>query len=184
MLKLLESVELSVWNRVIRAVWVIIWLTLYRTSPSIFHGWRCFLLRCFGARIGSDVHPYPSSVIWAPWNLTMDDHSCLGHGVICYNVAPVYIGKNATVSQFSHICTATHNYKTQAMTLLVAPVKIGSFAWVTADVFVGPGVTIGDGAVINARSSVFSDIKPWTVARGNPAKSYKERILEDINERC
>lgn len=140
------------------------------------------MLRLFGASIGDGAHPYSSAQIWAPWNLTMAENSCLSHGVICYNVAPIYLGKNVTVSQYSHLCTATHDYTQPHMPLMVAPIRIEDNAWVTADVFVAPGVTIGEGAVINSRSSVFSDIEPWTVARGTPAKSYKKRILKGIHE--
>jgi len=63
------------------------------------------------------------------------------------------------------------------MPLVTAPITIGECAWIAADVFVAPGVTIGDGAVATARSSVFSDIASWTVAAGNPAKSVKKRDL-------
>lgn len=146
------------------------------------HAWRRTLLRVFGAKVGNGAHPYPSSKIWAPWNLIMDDHSCLSHYVICYNVAVVRLGKNVTVSQYSHLCTATHDYSDPTMPLMVAPISVSDNAWITADVFVGPGVTIGQGAVVNARSSVFSDIESWTVAKGNPAKSYKRRILRGVHE--
>ena len=61
------------------------------------------------------------------------------------------------------------------MPLVTAPIAIGEHAWVTADVFVAPGVSIGDGAVITARSSVFADVEPWVVAAGNPATMVKQR---------
>lgn len=173
---------LSVGNKFSRLVWRCVWLFFCYPSPTIFHGWRRFVLRCFGAKVGVGANPYPSCVIWAPWNLTMSDYSCLSHGVICYNVGSVYLGKNVTVSQYSHLCTATHDYTDPEMPLMVAPIRIEDNAWVTSEVFVGPGVTIGEGAVINARSSVFSDIEPWTVAKGFPAKSYKKRVLKGINE--
>lgn len=169
---------LSLRNKLVRILWTIIRLVLYRPSPSLLHGWRRFLLRCFGAKIGSGAHPYPTAVIWAPWNLEMGDDSCLSHHVDCYNVAKVTLGEKATVSQYSFLCTATHDYTKHNFPLLVAPISIGSNAWITADVFIGPGVNIGEGAVINARSCVFSDIEPWVVAKGNPAKPYKARVLE------
>lgn len=178
----LSLFQIGIFNKLGRFLWSIVWLIAFRSSPVPFHWWRRILLRCFGCSIGSGAHVYPSAKIWAPWNLTMDDHSCLSHGVICYNVAPVFLGKNVTVSQHSHLCTATHDYNDPLMPLLVAPIVIEDCAWVTADVFVGPGVTIGEGAVINARSSVFSDIDPWTVAKGYPAKSYKKRILKGVHE--
>ena len=123
------------------------------------------------------MHPYPSVKIWAPWNLEMGDHSCLASGVDCYCVDKITIGAHSTVSQYSYLCSASHDYTNAGMPLVTAPIVIGERAWITADVFVGPGVTIGDGAVITARSSVFSDIKPWVVARGNPAVEIKPRVI-------
>lgn len=179
---MLVATKLSFRNKLFRLAWSIVSSTLFRLSPVVLHGWRRFILRLFGASVGKGAHPYPSARIWAPWNLVMGDDSCLSHHVICYNVAPIYLGKSVTVSQYSHLCTATHDYADPLLPLLVAPIRIEDFAWVTADVFVGPGVTIGEGAVVNARSSVFSDIEAWTVAKGYPAKSYKKRVLRGIHE--
>lgn len=64
------------------------------------------------------------------------------------------------------------------MPLVAAPITIGERVWITADVFVGPGVTIGDGAVVTARSSVFSDLPPWMVSRGNPAVPVRDRQFD------
>ncbi|MGR9099992.1 MAG: putative colanic acid biosynthesis acetyltransferase [Gammaproteobacteria bacterium] len=108
----------------------------------------------------------------------MGDHSCLGDWVDCYCVDKIHIGAFATVSQYSFLCTANHDYTDPAMPLITAPIFIGDRAWITADVFVAPGVTIGEGAVVTARSSVFHDIGPWTVASGNPARPVKPRKYE------
>ena len=109
----------------------------------------------------------------------MGDHSCLSEQVDCYCVDKIRIGAHATVSQYSFLCTASHDYTNPSMPLISAPISIGENAWVTADVFVAPGVNIGEGAVITARSSVFSDIEPWTVATGNPAKTVKKRAWKN-----
>lgn len=167
--------HLSRRNKLARALWNGVWLLLYRPSPTPLHGWRRWLLRLFGAKIGRGAHPYPSAKIWAPWNLTMGEHSCLSHQVDCYSVDKITLGAHSTVSQYSFLCTASHDYTEPAMPLITAPITLGERAWVTADVFVAPGVTIGDGAVVAARSSVFHDIEPWTVAGGNPAQSRKPR---------
>lgn len=111
------------------------------------------LLRSFGARLGVGVHVYPSVKIWAPWNLAMDDHSCLGPYVDCYNVALIELGEYARVSQYAYLCGATHNYKTLAMPLVPKPIHIGAQAWICAGAFVGPGVTVGGGRWwVHARS--------------------------------
>lgn len=105
----------------------------------------------------------------------MGDGSCLSEQVDCYNVDKVRIGAKATVSQYSFLCTASRDYDDAALPLVTAPIIIGDRAWVTADVFVGPGVTIGEGAVALARSTVLHDVEPWTVVAGNPAKFIKHR---------
>ena len=178
MTQALRRHHLSLAQKLARAAWQVVWLLLYRPTPRLFHPWRCLLLRLFGAKLGRAVHPYPSARIWAPWNLEMGDHACLSEGVDCYCVAPIRIGAQTTVSQYSFLCTASHDYTRADMPLVTAPITIGELVWITADVFVGPGVTIGDGAVVTARSSVFTDIPPWVVARGNPAVPVKARVLQ------
>jgi putative colanic acid biosynthesis acetyltransferase WcaF len=170
-------------NKLGRVLWGIVWLLLYRPSPKPFHAWRRFLLRLFGAKIGRGAFPHASVKIWAPWNLEMGDHSCLSHNVDCYCVAPVKLGAHVTVSQYSYLCTATHDIEQPDMPLITAPIVIGEGAWVTADVFVGPGVTIGEGAVVGARSSVFKDVAPWTVVAGNPARFVRKRLLSEKTDR-
>lgn len=171
----------SLRNRAGRALWQLVWVFLFRPSPRIFHAWRRTLLRLFGARIGFGAHIHSSVKIWAPWNLEMGAHSCLGHSVDCYNVAPVSLGPFSTVSQYSYLCTATHDYTNLRMPLISRPIRVGPHAWVAADVFIGPGVAVGEGAIVGARSSVFRDLEPWTVVAGCPAGFLKRRLL--IKER-
>jgi len=176
-----EVRHLSLSNKFARVAWQIVWLFLYRPSPRLLHPWRCLLLRLFGAHLGKAVHPYPSARIWAPWNLEMGDHSCLSEEVDCYCVEKIRIGAHTTVSQYSFLCTASHDYTKEAMPLVAAPITLGERVWITADVFVGPGVTIGDGAVVTTRSSVFTDLPSWMVARGNPAVPIRARLF-DLND--
>ena len=176
---------LSLGNKLARGAWHVVWLFLYRPTPKPFHFWRIYLLRLFGAKIGNPAYIYPSSKVWAPWNLVMGDHSTLADGVDCYCVAKITIGSYSTVSQYSYLCTASHDYldpiiqQKPQMPLVAAPINIGDRVWITADVFVGPGVAISDGAVILARSSVFHDVAAWSVVAGNPAVFKKKRILRN-----
>jgi putative colanic acid biosynthesis acetyltransferase WcaF len=171
--------ELSTANKLARALWGVTWLLLFRPTPRPLHGWRCLLLRAFGARVGHGVRVYQSAKIWAPWNLTLDDGSCLGDDVDCYNVARVRLGAGATVSQYSYLCTASHDYTRRSRPLITAPITIDADAWVTADVFVGPGVTVGEGAVVGARSTLVKDVPPWTVVAGSPPRVIGARTLSD-----
>jgi putative colanic acid biosynthesis acetyltransferase WcaF len=157
-------------DKVARAVWLIAWALLFRPSPVPFFGWRRFLLRLFGARVGPGAHPYGSARIWAPWNLVMEARSCLGPGVDCYSVDRISLGPNAIVSQRAFICTASHDYRSPDFPLTTAPVEIGANAWIAAEAFVGPGVTVGAGAVVGARAVAVRDVPPGAVVVGNPAR--------------
>lgn len=177
----LQINHLSIANKVGRGLWNVVWLLLFRPTPRLFHAWRAWLLRLFGAKLGKAVHVYPSARVWAPWNLEMGDYACLSEQVDCYCVEKICIGKHSTVSQYSFLCSASHDYTKAAMPLVAAPITIGSYVWITADVFVGPGVTIGDGAVVTTRSTVFNDLPAWMVARGTPAVPVKPRELDIKN---
>jgi putative colanic acid biosynthesis acetyltransferase WcaF len=170
-----QRLDLTLSNKVARVLWGLVWNTLYRFSPKILHPWRCFLLRCFGARVGSGAHPCPKARIWAPWNLIMEEHSCLADDVDCYCVAPVTIGAWATVSQYSYLCAASHDFRDPDLPLVTAPIVIEAQAWIAADVFVGPGVKVGEGSVVAARSTVVQDVEAWSVVAGSPPRKIGER---------
>ncbi|MBN4068512.1 hypothetical protein JYU06_03205 [Desulfotalea psychrophila] len=83
---------------------------LFRHSPRPLFGWRCFLLRSFGARIGKQVHIYNSAVIYMPWNLEIGDWSSIGEETFIYNLGKITIGTKATISHRAHLCAGTHDY--------------------------------------------------------------------------
>jgi putative colanic acid biosynthesis acetyltransferase WcaF len=171
-----EPLTLSASNKVGRLAWNAIWFLLFRPSPVLAHPWRRFLLRIFGARIESTAVVYPSARVWAPWNLRMEAGSCLARYVDCYCVAMVTVGKRAIVSQYSYLCSASHDYSLSSMPLVAGPISIGNDAWLAARAFIGPGVCVGEGAIVGACSAVFRDVEPWTIVGGNPARILKHRI--------
>lgn len=164
-------------NRVGRVLWAVVYRLLFRTSPPPLHRWRCFLLRCFGARVSPRARPYPRCKIWAPWNLVMDEYATMADDVDCYCVATIRIGAHSTVSQYTYLCAATHDFEHPNFLLVPKPITIGTQCWLAADVFVGPGVTVGDGAVVGAMSSVFRDVPAWTVNVGSPARPIRTRVI-------
>jgi putative colanic acid biosynthesis acetyltransferase WcaF len=159
-----------------RVLWTLM-QPLFRFSPRPCFGWRRFLLRCFGAKLGRDVHVYPSAMIYFPWNLEAGDESAIGEYAFIYNLGPVTIGARATVSHRTHLCAGTHDHTKPDFPLLRPPIAICAQAWICADAFVGPGVTIGEGAIVGAGSVVMKDVKPWMIAVGNPARTIKRREM-------
>ena len=155
---------------------------LFRYSPRLFFGWRRFLLRLFGARVGREVRIYSDAVIYFPWNLEVEDHAAIGEGALIYNLGQVTIGRDATISQRAHLCAGTHDYTDPAMPLEKPPIKVGAQAWVCADAFVGPGVSVGEGAVVGARAVAMKDVPAWAVVAGNPARQIKRRRMSGDQE--
>ena len=167
-------------HQMIRLVWGIVWLLGTWFLPrSMGSGWKRTLLRMFGAKIHPTAVVYASAKVYYPANLVMEEYACLASGVDCYNVAPIHIGAQSTISQGSYLCTASHDITDPKNRLITKPIVIEAQAWVAADAFVGMGVTIGEGAVVGARSAVFKDVEPWTVVGGNPAKFIKKRIIKN-----
>ena len=162
-------------NKAGRGLWGVVWLLLYRPSPRPMHGWRRALLRLFGASIGRGAKPYPSAVVWAPWNLVMGDHSTLGDGVDCYSVARIEIGVRASVSQRAYLCAASRDVDDPDHPLMTAPIAIERDGWVASEAYVGPGVTIAEGGVVAARAVAVRDVPAWTIVAGNPARPIRER---------
>lgn len=160
-----------------RVLWALA-TPLFRFSPRICFGWRRFLLRLFGAKVGNQANIYNSAIIYMPWNLTIGDQSSIGEWALIYNLGPITIGNQTTISQRVHLCAGTHDYSDPALPLLKPPIVIADQAWVCADAFVGPGVMVGEGAIVGARAVVTRDVEPWAIVAGNPAKFIKQRVLK------
>jgi putative colanic acid biosynthesis acetyltransferase WcaF len=160
-----------------RVLWNIVQATLFRFSPPRAFGWRRFLLRAFGGKIGDHSGLRASVRIFHPWLFEMGDWSILANGVIVYNLGPVKIGDHSVVSQDAYLCAGTHDYTQPNLPLLRPTITIGDGVWVAAQAFLGPGVNIGDNSVIAARACVVKDIPAGVVAGGNPCKVIKPRPM-------
>ncbi len=167
----------SLKHRLTRLAWGIVWRLLGRWTPVPLHAWRRFLLRCFGARIHATAKVYPRVEVWYPQNLSMEAYSCIASGVNCYCMAPISLGSYALVSQGAYLCAGTHDVDDPNFQLVTKPILIGNDAWVAAEAFVGPGVTIGNGAVLGARAVTFKNLDSMTIYAGNPAKALRRRKL-------
>jgi putative colanic acid biosynthesis acetyltransferase WcaF len=160
-------------------VWWFVQVFFFRTSPQFAYGFRRWLLRCFGAQIGRNVVIRPSATITYPWKVKIGDFAWIGDDVVLYSLGEIEIGAHAVVSQSSYLCAGDHDYTDVEFAIRGRKITIGGQAWVAADVFIAPGVNIGEGAVIGARSSVFQDMPAGMVCMGYPAKPLKPRKTEE-----
>lgn len=170
--------ELSRRHQALRMLWTTVWTLFARPLPRrVGCRWKRTLLQAFGAKLAPTAVVYSSAKVYYPPNLVMENYSCLASEVNCYNIAPVHIGANTTISQGAFLCTAGHDITDPLNKLISAPIVIEDQAWVAAHAFIGPGVTVGQGAVVGAAAAVFKNVEPWTVVGGNPAKFIKKRVL-------
>lgn len=167
-------------HQLVRLVWNIVWpLGTWFLPRSVGMPWKRALLRMFGAHIAKTANVYSSAKVYYPANLWMDEYSCLAADVDCYNVAPIRIGAQSTVSQGAFLCTASHDITDPKNHLITRPIVVEQGAWIGAKAYVGMGVTVHEGAVVGATASVYKDVEAWTVVGGNPARFIKKRIIKD-----
>jgi putative colanic acid biosynthesis acetyltransferase WcaF len=158
-----------------RWLWLLVQSTLFRWSPRPLHGFRRWLLSCFGADITAPVVIFPTAKITIPKKLSHAAHRMIGPHVNLYNLAPIRLEYGANLSQNCHLCTGTHDFTQWTMPLRTAPIVIGRNVWLGADVFVGPGVIIGELSVVGARSVVMKDLPAHKICVGHPCRPLKDR---------
>jgi putative colanic acid biosynthesis acetyltransferase WcaF len=159
---------------VVQLWWLVQWF-LFRPSPQVLYSWRRFLLRLFGAHIGHQVLIRPTALVTYPWKLRIGDYSWIGDDVVLYSLGEITIGQHTVVSQRSYLCAGTHDYTAPGFDITGPPITLGDQVWIAADVFVGPGVEIGTGSVVGARSTVLESLPGGMLCYGHPASPRAPR---------
>lgn len=154
---------------------------LIRLSPRPCFAWRRFVLRLFGARIGAHVNVYPSTHLYMPWNVEIGEWSALGEDVLVYSLGKVSIGRSVTLSYRAHVCAGTHDLNDPALPLLKPPVMIEDGVWVGTEAFIGPGIRVGQAAVVGARAVVVKNVSPLDIVGGNPARVIGRRAIRKMS---
>lgn len=163
------------------ALWVQAWwlaqATLFRWSPQFAYGFRAWLLRRFGARVGTQSVIRPTVTITYPWKVSLGDHVWLGDDVVLYSLGDIHVGRHTVISQRSYLCAADHDHLQRDFPIRARPIRIDDQVWLGTDVFIGPGVHVAQAAVVGARSSVFGDLPAGMVCLGSPCRAVKPRLM-------
>lgn len=157
-------------------LWWIVEALLVRPTPQIFFGWRRFVLRLFGARIGPGVLIRPSVRVVYPWKVSIGANSWIGDDVNLYSLGEIEIGHDVVVSQGTYLCTGSHDHLRPDFAIFARPIVVEPEAWIAAQCFVAPGVRVGRGAVVQARAVVMRDVAPGTIVGGHPAVVIGSRL--------
>jgi putative colanic acid biosynthesis acetyltransferase WcaF len=152
-------------------------------SPLVESHWlpisafKVWLLRCFGAQIGKNVNIKPGVRVKFPWRLIVGDCVWIGEDTWIDNVAAVTIESHVCISQGVYLCTGNHDWNYPHFQLIPAPIYIQESSWIAAKCLVGPGVTVGRGAVLTLGGVAVKSLEPMTIYAGNPAQQIKRRHL-------
>lgn len=159
-------------------IWWIVQATLFNWSPQFFFGWRAFLLRLFGAQIGKQVKIRSSVKVTYPWKVKIGDYTWIGDESTLYSLGDITIGSHVAVAHKVYFNTGGHDYDKKTFDIFSKPVVVEDECWITNDVYIAPGVTIGRGTIIGARSSVLGSLPAGKICVGTPAKPIKDRPFQ------
>ena len=168
-------------SKIIVQLWWIVEKTFFAMSPQVFYGWRRFLLRLFGAKIGEKVLIRSTAKFTYPWKVKIGDYSWIGEETILYSLDTITIGKNVAVAHGVYFNTGLHDYSKEEFTISSKKILVEDECWITNDVYIAPGVSIGKGTVVGARSSVYKNLPEGWICYGNPAKPIKKRLEKEHN---
>lgn len=138
---------------------------------------RVLLLRLFGASVGEGVVIKPRVRIKYPWKLSIADNVWIGEEVWIDNLASVTIKNNVCISQGAYLLCGNHDYSKEAFDLIIKPIDLEEGVWIGAKAIVCPGVRCGSHAVLGAGSVTSTDLAPYSIYRGNPARRIRDRTI-------
>lgn len=161
-----------------RSLWYITNVIVFINPLFPFYAPKRWLLRLFGASIGSGVVIKPRVNIKHPWRLCIGENSWIGEGAWIDNLADISIGNNVCISQNAYLLTGNHDYKSIAFTLFTRPIQIEDGAWIGARATVCPGTTVGRNAVLTVGSTLTGDAQHDNIYAGNPAQQVRTRTIK------
>jgi len=159
-------------------LWWIVQSTIFSWSPQVLYGWRRFLLRLFGAKIGKKALIRSTVKVTYPWNISIGDYTWIGDDCVLYSLGRIDIGSHVAVAHKVYFNTGGHDYDQITFDIYAKDLVIEDECWITNDVYLAPGITIGRGTVIGARSTVLKSIPSGKVCVGSPARVLKDRIMK------
>lgn len=145
----------------------------YLGSPLVASTWvyssslKVLILKLFGAHLGRGIQVGFGVRVKCPWYLTVGDYSCLGPNLCIENLAPVTIADQVCLAQGVGLYTGHHYPR---------PISIQAHSWLAPRAALGPGVTVGEGAILDAGGVATQSLQPWMVYRGNPAQIVQRQV--------
>lgn len=160
-------------------LWRLVYHLFFTHSLTIFRGWRVFLLRIFGAKIGHGCNIAPRAIIYMPWNVEIGNCSSIDDYCNLRSTGKIIIGDYVSLGIGVTLLPGGHDIRSRGFENNATFVKIENGCFLGAHSFVGRGVTIGQFSVLGACAVTYKDIPQNSVAVGFPAMVISERIPQE-----
>lgn len=158
-------------------LWLFVNALFFNNGLAVFTGLKCSLLRLFGAKVGKRVNIKPSVNIKYPWLLHIGNDVWIGENVWIDNLGLITIGNDVCISQGALLLTGNHNYTKPFFDLMIGTITLENGVWIGAKSTVCPGVTCKTHAVLTVSSVATTDLEPFGIYQGTPARKIKTRII-------
>lgn len=131
-------------------------------------GELCVLPYGQGLNIGNNSYVGGDCIIRAYDHISIGDNVLIAHNVTIIDSDSHEIDAKERV--LSYVQMLKNGHPNSHGNVMTAPITIKDYAWISYNVCILKGVTIGEGAIVGAGSVVTKDVPDWTVVAGNPAK--------------
>ena len=150
------------------------WLNVFMCYfPSVHI--RRFALRAAGLKCTKNVRFFEGVHVRNPKGITLGDGCSIGTRVLLDGRKGLTAGKSVVFGYECIIWTLNHDYNDEKFNTKGGPVTIGDYAWICSRSIVLPGINIGEGAVVASGAIVTTDVPPYAIVAGIPAKIVGER---------
>jgi putative colanic acid biosynthesis acetyltransferase WcaF len=138
---------------------------------------KCFLLRLFGAKVGTGVVIKTRVRIKNPWRLIIGNNCWIGEDVWIDNLEDVAIGSNVCLSQGALLLTGNHDYTISSFPYRLGKIIIEDGVWVGAKSVVCPGVVCRSHSILTVNSVASKEMEEMKIYAGNPAQVIRNRTI-------
>jgi acetyltransferase-like isoleucine patch superfamily enzyme len=140
-------------------------------------GARMRAYSAFGVKLEdiSSTHISLGVEMWIGRRLTVGARSTVGQGCYLDARGGIDVASDVSISREAALLTATHIPDDPDFAAHLAPIHLERRCWIGMRALVLPGVRVGEGAIVGAYALVTSNVEPYTIVGGVPAKRLRER---------
>lgn len=145
------------------------------------HSVRKLAYRLAGVKIGKNSFIHMGARFYLPINITIGEGTVIGDHCFMDGRAPLKIGNHVDIASQVLIYNSEHDINSEGFDPVEEPVEIGDYVFIGPRAVILPGVKISKGAVVAAGAVVTSEVPPFAIVGGVPAKEIGERKNKNPN---